>query len=155
MMRNRFELRDCRLHIPPRGQRRDDRARGARVRGFTLIELLIVIAIVGILGAIAFPSYMQYPRRSARAEAQSYLASVATLQQQYLVDKRSYAPSLSALGTSPTGEVASKFAVTVAAADGPPPAFVITAQATGDQIKDACPTLAIDNLGNHTPASCW
>jgi type IV pilus assembly protein PilE len=139
--------------IPAYLHRRD---RGARPAcGFTLIELMVVIAIVGIIAAVAYPSYLQYPRRSARAEAQSYLSGVATLQQQYLVDKRSYAPSLSSLGTSPPRNVASKFAVTLAAADGPPPAFVITAEATGDQVKDACPTLVIDNLGNRTPVSCW
>jgi len=122
--------------------------------GFTLIELMIVVAIVAILAIIAYPSYSQYPRRSARAEAQSYLSDVASLQQQYLVDKRSYASSLAALHTSATGNVAAKFTVTLAA-DGPPPSYIITAQATGDQLKDACPTLTIDNTGARTPPSCW
>ena len=124
-------------------------------RGFTLIELMIVVAIIAILVLIAYPSYSQYPRRSARAEAQSYLSDVAGLQQQYLVDKRAYATSVTALHAEPTGNVAAKFAITVTADDGPPPSYVITAQATGDQLKDACPTLAIDNAGNRTPASCW
>jgi type IV pilus assembly protein PilE len=127
----------------------------ARAHGFTLIELMIVVAIVAILAIIAYPSYSQYPRRSARAEAQSYLTDVAALQHQYLVDKRAYAPSLVALRTSPAGNVAAKFTVTVAAADGPPPSYTITAQATGDQLKDACPMLSIDNAGNRRPASCW
>jgi type IV pilus assembly protein PilE len=123
--------------------------------GFTLIELMIAVAIVAILALIAYPSYSQYPRRSARAEAQSYLSSVAGLQQQYLIDKRAYAHSLTALHAAPAGNVASKFAIAVAADDGPPPSYVVTAQATGDQLKDACPTLAIDSAGNRTPASCW
>jgi len=110
-------------------------------RGFTLVELMIVVAIIAILTIIAYPSYAQYIRRSARTEAQSYLSDVAALQHQYLVDKRSYAPALDALHTSTTGNVAAKFTVTVAAADGPP-SFTITAQATGDQLKDACPTRA-------------
>jgi len=127
---------------------------GCLLRGFTLVELMIVVAIVAILAVIAYPSYSQYPRRSARAEAQSYLSDVAALQHQYLVDKRSYAPSLAALNTSPTGNVAAKFTVTVAATDAPP-SYTLTAQATGNQLQDACPTLTIDNAGNRTPASCW
>jgi type IV pilus assembly protein PilE len=126
----------------------------ARAHGFTLIELMIVVAIVAILAIIAYPSYSQYLRRSARAEAQSYLTDVAALQQQYLVDKRAYAPSLAALHTSATGNVDAKFKVTVAARDDPP-SYTITAQATGDQLKDACPMLSIDNAGNRQPASCW
>jgi type IV pilus assembly protein PilE len=142
--------------IPSLRRRGDERSRACRpARGVTLIELVIVVAIIGILATIAYLSYAQYPRRSARAEAQSYLSDVAGLQQQYLVDKRSYAASLSSLNTAPSGNVASKFTVTVAASDGPPPTYVITAQAKGDQLKDACPTLAIDNVGNRTPATCW
>ena len=128
---------------------------GLAPRGFTLIELLIVVSIIAILAMIDYPSYSQYPRRSARAEAQSYLSDVAALQQQYLVDKRAYASSLTALHASPAGNVAAKFAITMVAVDGPPPSYTITAQATGDQLKDACPTLTIDNAGNRTPASCW
>jgi type IV pilus assembly protein PilE len=154
-MRNGSLLR---YHTSPTGldpRRSDPRTRARRAtRGFTLIELMIVVAIIAILTIIAYPSYAQYLRRSARAEAQSYLSDVTALQHQYLVDKRSYAPTLDALHTSTTGNVAAKFTVTVAAADGPP-SFTITAQATGDQLKDACPTLTIDNAGNRTPASCW
>ncbi|WP_445363139.1 type IV pilin protein [Microbulbifer sp. ANSA003] len=45
--------------------------------GFTLIEVLVVVAIIGILGAIAYPSYMDSVRKSNRAEAKTELNDVA------------------------------------------------------------------------------
>jgi type IV pilus assembly protein PilE len=46
-------------------------------KGFTLIELMIVVAIIGILAAIAWPSYQNYIKRSYRAEAKTELMDIA------------------------------------------------------------------------------
>lgn len=123
--------------------------------GFTLIELVMVVAIVTLLAAIAVPIYSDQARRSARAEVQALITTAATRQTQFLVDRRRYADSMSSLNLSLPTSLSGKYTIAVATADGPPPTFAITATATGNQAKDKCPTIALDNAGNRTPAGCW
>ena len=127
----------------------------ARSRGFSLIELVIAVAIVAILAAIAYPLYTEQMRRSARSEMQSLATTAASRQSQFLVDRRRYAASLDALNVALPSSLTSKYSVVVAAVDGPPPAYTITATAIGAQSRDKCPTLVLDNAGNRTPAGCW
>jgi prepilin-type N-terminal cleavage/methylation domain-containing protein len=58
--------------------------------GFTLIELMIVIAIIGILAAIAIPQFSAYRTRSYNSAAQSDLRNLATAQEAYFVDENTY-----------------------------------------------------------------
>ena len=61
-----------------------------REEGFTLIELMIVIAIIGILAAIAIPQFTSYRQRGFNAAAQSDLRNAATAQEAYYTDLQSY-----------------------------------------------------------------
>lgn len=70
----------------------------ARTRGFSLIELMVVVAIISILASIAYPSYTQYVMRSNRQAARAMLLQVADRQEQYFLDNRSYAATLTDLG---------------------------------------------------------
>lgn len=130
-----------------------------RDRGFTLIELMVVVVIVGILAAIAYPSYQSYILKGNRASAQAFLMDAAQRQAQYFLDNRTYAPDLATLfGTaSPVPSEVSKYYGTpvVATTAGPPPTFVITATPQGTQNKNNEPTLTIDQAGTKTPSANW
>ena len=60
------------------------------VGGFTLIELMITVAVVGILAAVAFPSYTNYIRRGKIAEAQSSLSDLRLRAEKSFADNRAY-----------------------------------------------------------------
>ena len=72
--------------------------RGSNEKGFTLIELMIVIAIIGILAAIAIPNFVSYRQRSYNSAAQSDLKNAVTAQEAYYVDNSRYADTTAELG---------------------------------------------------------
>lgn len=130
--------------------------------GFTLIELMVTVAIIGILAAAAYPSYVQYVVRSNRAAADSFLLEVASMQERFLVDNRSYATSLAALGyTSLPAAISPNYQITVTAVAGPPLGYVLTATPQGTQATNdtACGTLTLSSTGDKsisgTGSSCW
>ncbi|MEG4172766.1 MULTISPECIES: type IV pilin-like G/H family protein [unclassified Microcoleus] len=67
-------------------------------QGFTLIELLVVIIIIGILSAIALPSFLSQANKAKQSEAKQYLSSINKAQQAYFAENTVFANNISSLG---------------------------------------------------------
>lgn len=129
--------------------------------GFSLIELMVAVAIVGIIAAVAYPSYTQYVTKGGRAAAQAYMLALASKQEQYLPDNRQYSAAPADL-LAPPGNVSSNYTVTITTGSAPP-TYTITATPTADQAArdPKCKTLTLTQDGTKgingtgTVAQCW
>ena len=131
----------------------------------TLIELMITVVIVAILAAVAYPSYENQLRKGRRASAQTFIVDLASREQQYLLDARSYAIGATALAqlgypneaAIPT-DVSRYYTITIGpAAATTPPTFTITATPkTGtSQVPDGALTLDSTGAKTRNGASGW
>ncbi len=116
-----------------------------KLHGFTLIELMIAVAIVGILAAVAYPSYQQFVINAGRAEAMAAVLDAANKQEQFFSDNRAYTATITNLGISGTSE--SGLYTLSATVDGQ--SFVITATpASGVALQDTeCGGFTINEVG--------
>jgi type IV pilus assembly protein PilA len=73
-------------------------------KGFTLIELMIVVAIIGILAAIAIPNFMNYQCKARQTEAKTALGTVRTLQEAYIAEYSGYGSTAGNIGFQMKGQ---------------------------------------------------
>lgn len=136
-------------------------------QGFSLMELMIVVAIVGILAGIAYPSYQNYVLRSGRADGQAKLMEVMQAQERFYSQNQTYAANLGTgagnLGYSanPVPSDERRYNISAAACTGSTIArcVILTANRVGPQLQDnECGNLTLDSRGVKGAANverCW
>lgn len=123
--------------------------------GFTLIELMIVVVIISILAAIAYPAFQDYVRESKRADAHTTLLRIATLQEKHFSNNNVYANSTTTLGYGAHPAVSNDRYWAVSITGVGPTAFTLNASPNGGHTDGDCPTITLDSAGRRTPAGCW
>jgi type IV pilus assembly protein PilE len=132
-------------------------------RGFTLIEVMITVAILGILAAVAFPSYQENVRKGRRADGQAVLMEAAQFMERFHTQNFRYDRNVANVA------VALPTPLTAAPKEGASKHYDISLQAVAAQSwtlravprgahqGDRCGTLTLDNLGRKGGASgdCW
>ena len=126
-------------------------------KGFTLIELMLVVAVVGILAAIAMPAYSGYIQKSRRTDATVAIRAVQFAQEKYRGNNTSYG-SLTDIGMPATTESGYyTIAVSSATATG----YVVTATAVSGKSQSTdsdCTSIQLQQAAGSittTPSACW
>ena len=136
-------------------------------RGFNLVELMVAVAVVGILGMVAYPSFLDSVRQSRRTDAHTALMLASNNLERFFAANNTYTTDTSAIGFDVDGGVSysegGHYTVAVAAgSSGIASSYVVTvAAASGDgqQQDTGCTSLTIDSTGRRTPdpntSDCW
>ncbi|MFO1224791.1 MAG: type IV pilin protein [Burkholderiaceae bacterium] len=135
-----------------------------RAGGFTLIELMVVVAVLGILAAVAYPSYMNSVRKSRRADAKTALLDLAARQERWMSTNNAYTATAAQLGLAalPASVLSGSQAYyQLSVSNVTATTFTATATALGDQANDGCGDFSIDQAGVQSvtgalgAAACW
>lgn len=131
-------------------------------RGFSLLELMIVVVVVAILSAVAYPSYQSHIATSRRAEAKAALMEAAQYMEREFSLTGGYGSANLAsagLSTLPRDGGSAYYQLAVNASGA---AFTLTATPTGGMGGDECSVLMLDQVGRQTvsgasltAADCW
>jgi type IV pilus assembly protein PilE len=139
-----------------------------RLLGFTLIEIMIVVAVIGILAAIALPSYQEHVRRTNRAEAKGILLEMAQLLERNFTEANRYdlksdATNFTLPVTQSPKTGTAKYTIRFSPDTLTQNSYTLEAVPTGSMANDACATLTLTHTGikgvsgnpSLTASDCW
>lgn len=127
------------------------------MRGVTLLELMIVVVIIGVMAAIAYPNYREFAARAKRNEAKALLLEIAARQERFYLQNSRYGTLVELGYPDPIVSDTESYNITVAGPD----ASNFTATATyqnADAEAGKCASFNIDGRGTKTSApytDCW
>ena len=127
-------------------------------KGFTLIELMIVVTIIGILAAIAYPAYQDYVLRAKRGDAMNGLAAIRIAQEQHRASNTLFSSSTTISGNDYSSSPEGYWTIAVSSADGS--SFVVTAEPKAPHADDTCTKFVADrngavDAGTASLNECW
>ncbi len=130
-------------------------------KGFTLVELLVVVTIIGILAAIAYPIYTDSVMKTRRSDAKATLLDLAQQLEHFYSENHSYTDAAATLGGNPQNSPDGWYSITIATTAS---TYTLTATPQNSQANDTeCQSFTYNNLGQEgvtggatlTAEQCW